>query len=97
MNVESMIDALEKALDGYLKSSPDHFAMLEVTKLRSELRSDPERLVGEISNIFNGPKTVVTDSFQSQASRDAASEVEAARKPLGSYFARQRRERRSNS
>ncbi len=96
MNVESMIDALESALDLYLASSPDHFAMLEVRRLRGDLRSDPERIVKEISDTFNGPKTVITDSFQSKVSQEAASKVEEARKPLGNYFAGQRSDKRLN-
>ncbi|GGX63848.1 hypothetical protein GCM10007392_34360 [Saccharospirillum salsuginis] len=96
MKVEAMIDDLESALDGYLATSPDHLAMLEVRRLKNELRSNPERVVVEICDFFSGPKTVVTDSFQSPASREAASEVESARKPLGNHFAKQRRERGHN-
>ena len=94
MSIEPMILALEKALDRYLNSSPDHFAMLEVRKLRNKLRSDPETTVQEISSLFNGPKTLVTDTLYSQKTREAASGVEDARKPLGNHFAKQRRQLR---
>jgi hypothetical protein len=88
---EELIDNLLAALDGYIGSSPDHAAMEAARDLKKLLLVDPETASNEIATLFDGPKTVVTDSFASKETIAARNIVSKARRSLGGYLAKQRR------
>jgi hypothetical protein len=89
--MDELIDNLQIALDRYIGSSPDHAAMEAARDLKKLLSVDPEAAANEIGNLFDGPKTVITDSFASEKTIVARNKVSEARRPLGSHFAKQRR------
>lgn len=93
---QELVDEMQAALDEYIDSSPDHAAMETARHLKGSLSTDPEKAVDEISKIFDGPKTVVTDSFASEKTLAARNSVSKARRRLGGYLAKQRMKIREN-
>ncbi len=92
-----LIKELAAALQAYIDSSPDHFAAEEAKNMIKELQYNPELTVEKISQAFNGPKTVITDSLGSTTVRKTQENVELARKTLGNFYAIRRLSARARS
>jgi len=88
---EELISDLQAALDGYIGSSPDHASMETARNLKKLLSANPEAASNEIAALFDGPKTVITDSFASEDTITASKAVSDARRSLGGHLAKQRR------
>ena len=90
MEEKELIKNLEAALEAFIATSPDQGALEAAKNAKNLLATDPTVAVAVVGEVFDGPKTAVTDACSTSSSNLAARQVSEARKQLASFYAQHR-------